>query len=65
MLFLYLRISDGAMMGNCSSSESSDSRFRRPAQVGDGTAAKLLDGTQRTMEPTVVTVELMVNVAVL
>jgi len=60
----YLRVSDGAT-GNWLSPESSISRFLRPAQVGDGTAAKLLDGTQRTTEPRVVTVDVMVNVAVL
>ena len=60
----YLKVSDGAI-GNWLSSESSISRFLRPAQVGAGTAAKLLDGTQMTTEPSVVTVDVTVNVAVL
>ncbi len=47
------------------SSESSISRFFRPAQVGAGLAAKLLAGTQRTMEARVVTVDVRVKVAVL
>jgi hypothetical protein len=37
----------------------------RPAQVGAGTATKLLDGTQRAIDAKVVTVEVKVNVAVL
>ncbi len=60
----YLSVSDGTM-GNWSSSESSIWRFLRPAQVGDGTAAKLFDGTQRTTDARVVTVDVRVKVAVL
>jgi hypothetical protein len=40
------------------------SRRLRPAQVGAGTAAKLLAGTHRTMEAMVVTVDERVKVAV-
>ncbi len=47
------------------SSESSISRFLRPAQVGAGLATKLLAGTQRTMDAKVVTVDVRVKVAVL
>ena len=63
-IYLYLSVSDGAMK-NWSTSESSTSRFLRPAQVGAGTATKLLDGTQRAIDAKVVTVEVKVNVAVL
>lgn len=58
----YERVSVGTI-GNCSVS-SSPERLLRPAQVGAGTAAKLLAGTQVTMDPTVVTVDEIVNVAV-
>ena len=61
---IYLRVSDGEI-GNCSLSVSSVSRRLRPAQVGAGTAAKLLAGTHSTIEPTVVTVDERVKVAVL
>ncbi len=45
-------------------SVSSVSRLLRPAQVGAGTAAKLLDGTHSTIEATVVRVVDKVKVAV-
>lgn len=58
---IYERVSVG-LMRNCSSSSD---RLLRPEQVGDGTAAKLLAGTQITIDPTVVTVDERVKVAVL
>jgi|LakMenEpi03Aug12_release.lakeMendotaPanAssembly.Ray.scaffolds.fasta_scaffold4386364_1 hypothetical protein len=44
---------------------SLSARLLRPAQVGAGTAAKLLAGTQSTIEPIVVKVVERVKVAVL
>jgi hypothetical protein len=46
-------------------SVSSVSRLLRPAQVGAGTASKLLAGTHNMIEATVVTVDERVKVAVL